>query len=66
MRFPRPPVRFEGQEPIEDFPLRDVAYIGADTREILEELGTDEAVIAGLEKRDAEQAAQLKAAMSAA
>ena len=30
------------------------------------ELGTDEAVIAGLEKRDAEQAAQLKAAMSAA
>ncbi len=66
MRFPRPPVRFEGQEPIEDFPLRDVAYIGADTREILEELGVDEAVIAGLEKRDAEQAAQLEAAMGAA
>ena len=66
MRFPRPPVRFEGQEPIEDFPLRDVAQIGADTREILEELGTDEAVIASLERRDAEQAVQLKAAMGAA
>ncbi|MCR9096889.1 MAG: CoA transferase [bacterium] len=66
MRLPRPPAQFEGQTPIDAFPERHAAFIGAHTREILEELGVDEALIAGIEKRDAEQAAQLRAAMAAA
>ena len=66
MRLPRPPARFEGQASTGSFPERHAAFIGGHTREILEELGADEALIAGLEQRDAEQAAQLRAAMAAA
>lgn len=66
MRIPRPPARFAGQAPIGTFPERHAARIGAHTREILEELGVDDALISDLEKRDAEQAAQLRSAMAAA
>lgn len=66
MRLPRPPAHFDGQGPIEEFPARHAAYLGAHTREVLEEIGTDEALISAIEKRDAEQAAQLQAAMAAA
>ena len=66
MRLPRPPAQFEGQTPVDAFPERHAAFIGDHTREILEELGAPEALIAGIEKRDAEQAAQLRAAMAAA
>lgn len=66
MRLPRPPAHFDGQAPIEAFPERHAAHVGAHTREILEEIGAEEALIAGLEKRDAEMAAQLRAAMAAA
>ena len=66
MRMPRPPARFDGQAPIDEFPARHAAFIGAHTREVLEELGVDEALISAIEKRDAEQASQLRAAMAAA
>ena len=66
MRLPRPPAHFDGQGPIEEFPARHAASLGAHTREVLEEIGTDEALISAIERRDAEQAAQLQAAMAAA
>ena len=66
MRLPRPPAHFDGQGSEEEFPARHAAYLGAHTREVLEEIGTDEALISAIERRDAEQAAQLQAAMAAA
>ena len=65
LRFPRPPVRFEGQPGVEAFPARHAAYVGEHTREILTELGADERVIDELEKRDAAHAEQLRAVLEA-
>lgn len=66
MRIPRPPARFEGQTPLPSFPDRHAASIGAHTREILEELGVEEALISEIEERDERLAAQLRAAMASA
>ncbi len=50
MRYPRPPFHFEGQAA---FPTRHAPFLGDHTREILTELGIDEAEIERLEARDA-------------
>ena len=50
MRYPKPPFNFADQDP---FPLRHAPFPGDHAREILNELGVDEAEITRLEQRDA-------------
>lgn len=66
MRFPRPPARFDGQAELASFPERHASHIGAHTREILTELGTQESVIASIEERNAAHAEQLRAVLGQA
>ena len=58
MRYPRPPFRFDEEAA---FPARHAPFLGDHTREILAELGTDEAEIERLEKRDAANREVLRA-----
>jgi crotonobetainyl-CoA:carnitine CoA-transferase CaiB-like acyl-CoA transferase len=65
MRFPRPPVAFNGQNIDEDaFPERHAPFLGDHTREILDELQFDEPTIRSLEEREAKNREILKAAMA--
>ncbi len=67
MRMPRPPVRFEGQPPATHaFPERHAPFLGDHTREILSELGVEEAEIARLEQREAKNREALAAALAKA
>jgi crotonobetainyl-CoA:carnitine CoA-transferase CaiB-like acyl-CoA transferase len=50
MRYPRPPFNFLGQDP---FPRRHAPFLGDHTREILSDLGIENAEIDRLEERDA-------------
>ncbi len=67
MRLPRPPFRFRSQpDDAAAFPARHAAFLGDHTRELLEELGCDEAVIERLEQREAKNRELVRAAVARA
>jgi len=67
MRYPRPPVQFAStEEAAKSFPARHAAFMGDHTREILESVGAEPALIDRLEEREKTNATNLAAAMSAA
>ena len=49
MRMPKPPVNFEGQE---EFPRSLAPILGADTREVLADLGIEDDIISSMEERE--------------
>ena len=49
MRMPKPPVNFEGQEA---FPRSLAPILGADTREVLADLGIEDDIISSMEERE--------------
>ena len=65
MRLPRPPFHFVGQED-EPFPERHAPFLGDHTREILEELRVEDAVIERLEQREAKNAEMMRQAIAQA
>ena len=61
MRYPRPPFNFHAQDP---FPKRHAPFLGDHTREILSELGIDDAEVERMEQRDATNRELVRAAQS--
>jgi crotonobetainyl-CoA:carnitine CoA-transferase CaiB-like acyl-CoA transferase len=57
MRMPRPPVNFKGQA---EFPRSLAPILGADTREVLTDLGIEDDIISQMEQREEQNRVMLE------